>query len=46
MQVPVPHFGVVLTVEQFQQLAERLRAIPGHKFVIEPHLRSVRGEPG
>ena len=26
--VPVPHFGVVLTVEQWQALAERLQARP------------------
>ena len=42
--VPVPHFGAALTVEQFQQLAQRLRAA-GVKFVIEPHLR-FPGQPG
>jgi extradiol dioxygenase family protein len=40
----VPHFGAALTVEQFQQLAERLKAA-GVKFVIEPHLR-FQGQPG
>ena len=36
--VPVPHFGVVLSMDQFDELAARLRAA-GTKFVIEPHLR-------
>jgi uncharacterized protein len=42
--VPVPHFGVVLTVEQFRQLAGRLTDA-GTDFVIPPHLR-FPGEPG
>ena len=42
--VPVPHFGVVLTPEQWRALAERLTA---HRvaFVIEPHTRFA-GQPG
>jgi extradiol dioxygenase family protein len=36
--VPVPHFGLLLQVGQFQQLADRLRAA-GTEFVIEPYLR-------
>lgn len=36
--VPVPHFGVILSVEQFNQLAERIRRA-GIKFVIEPYVR-------
>jgi extradiol dioxygenase family protein len=36
--VPVPHFGLVLTVEAFQEFAERLRAA-GTEFVIEPYVR-------
>jgi extradiol dioxygenase family protein len=36
--VPVPHFGLVLTIPAFQQLAERLRAA-GTEFVIEPYVR-------
>lgn len=36
--VPVPHFGVVLTMDDWQALAERLRAA-GTRFVIEPHIR-------
>ena len=42
--VPVPHFGLVLTVEKFQELAERLREA-GTTFVIEPYVR-FKGEPG
>ena len=42
--VPVPHFGVVLTMEQWEELAERLRAA-GTAFVIEPYVR-FRGEVG
>jgi len=36
--VPVPHFGVVLEMGQWEALAERLKAA-GVRFVIEPHLR-------
>jgi uncharacterized protein len=36
--VPVPHFGIVLTMEQWEELADRLRAA-GTKFGIEPHIR-------
>ncbi len=42
--VPVPHFGVVLSLLQWEQLAERLRA-KGIKFVIEPYIR-FRGQVG
>jgi extradiol dioxygenase family protein len=42
--VPVPHFGVVLGVEAFQELAGRLRAA-GVEFVMEPQLRFA-GQPG
>ncbi|MCB1927198.1 MAG: VOC family protein [Rhodocyclaceae bacterium] len=42
--VPVPHFGVVLSMDQFDELAARLRAA-GTKFVIEPHLR-FQGQVG
>jgi extradiol dioxygenase family protein len=43
-QVPVPHFGVLLTYEEFHRLAERLRAADT-RFVIEPYLRFA-GLPG
>ena len=36
--VPVPHFGVVLPMEEWHALAERLRAARV-AFVIEPHIR-------
>ena len=42
--VPVPHFGVVLTLEQWSALAERLRAAET-QFVIEPHVR-FKGQAG
>ena len=42
--VPTPHFGVVLEMGDWQQLADRLEA-KGIKFIIEPHIR-FRGEPG
>jgi uncharacterized protein len=42
--VPVPHFGVVLPMEEWKQLAEQLRA-KGVKFVIEPKIRFA-GEVG
>jgi len=42
--VPVPHFGVVLTMEAWEALVERVRAA-GVEFVIEPHVR-FRGEVG
>jgi len=36
--VPVRHFGLVLSMDEWQALAERLRA-SGVSFVIEPHVR-------
>ena len=42
--VPVPHFGLLLTIPQFHALAERLRAA-GIGFVIEPYLR-FEGQAG
>jgi len=42
--VPVPHFGVVLSMEEWQKLADRLRSI-GVRFVIEPYIR-FKGEIG
>ncbi len=43
-EVPVPHFGVLLTPIDWQVLADRLRA-RGTNFVIEPHIRFA-GEAG
>jgi hypothetical protein len=43
-QVPVPHFGLVLSMDDWHALAEKLRAA-GTRFVIEPHVR-FKGQPG
>ena len=42
--VPVPHFGVVLEMGQWEALAERLTAAGVH-FLVEPHVR-FKGQPG
>lgn len=42
--VPIPHFGVVLDMDAWQALAERLRAA-GTVFVIAPRVRFA-GQPG
>lgn len=42
--VPMPHFGVIVTFEEYERLAARLAAA-GLPFVIEPRLRYA-GEPG
>jgi extradiol dioxygenase family protein len=43
-QVPVPHFGVVLPMDVWQQLAERLSE-QRMEFVVKPHVRFA-GEVG
>ena len=42
--VPVPHFGIVLELADWQALAARLKAA-GTQFEIEPYVR-FKGEPG
>ncbi|NBU83159.1 MAG: glyoxalase [Sphingomonadaceae bacterium] len=42
--VPVPHFGVVLTMDQWEGLAARLQ-VAGIRFGIAPHIR-FKGQPG
>lgn len=42
--VPVPHFGVVLEIADWEALAERLRTA-GAEFEIEPNVR-FQGKPG
>ncbi len=42
--VPVPHFGVVLPMREWEQLADRLERL-GQQFVIAPTIR-FEGEPG
>ena len=43
-QVPVPHFGVVLNMKEWNILSQRLKN-NGTKFVIEPTIR-FKGRPG
>ncbi|HET8855637.1 MAG TPA: VOC family protein [Salinimicrobium sp.] len=43
-EVPIPHFGVVLEWEKFEEFAEDLKK-KGILFVIEPYIR-FRGKPG
>ena len=42
--VPIPHFGVVLSMSEWEELASNLRN-NNIKFVIEPYVR-FKGEPG
>tara|TARA_B100000508_G_C11431964_1_gene263908 strand:- start:293 stop:718 length:426 start_codon:yes stop_codon:yes gene_type:complete len=42
--VPVPHFGVVLSMKQFWELSEKLQE-QGVRFIIEPYIR-FEGLPG
>jgi extradiol dioxygenase family protein len=42
--VPVPHFGVVLPMDKWEELANRLKEV-GIKFVIEPYIR-YKGQVG
>jgi extradiol dioxygenase family protein len=42
--VPVPHFGVILTMAEWESLAGRLRDA-GVRFVIEPYIR-FQGQVG
>ncbi len=42
--VPVPHFGVILDMANWQQLADKLKA-KGVNFAIEPYIR-FKGKPG
>jgi hypothetical protein len=42
--VPVRHFGVILSMDQWHALADTLKAA-GTRFIIEPHIR-FKGLPG
>lgn len=42
--VPIPHFGILLSIDDWKQLAERLKA-KGIEFIIEPKIRFA-GEIG
>lgn len=43
--VPVPHFGLVLTMNQWTELRDRLRARDDIDWVIEPRIR-FQDQPG
>ena len=43
-EVPVPHFGVILSFDQFDVLAKNLKN-KNQSFIIEPRIRFA-GEPG
>jgi uncharacterized protein len=43
-QVPVPHFGVIIPMDEFNSLAAKLKS-KGVEFVIEPKVR-FKGEVG
>jgi len=42
--VPIPHFGVILSMEDWKAFAERLKS-KNVQFVIEPYIR-FEGQPG
>lgn len=42
--VPIPHFGIILTMDQWNALAEHLKG-QNVEFIIEPHVR-FKGEVG
>ena len=42
--VPVRHFGVILSMDEWQRLADKLKTA-GTRFVIEPHVR-FKGQVG
>lgn len=42
--VPVPHFGIVLSMENFNELSDRIK-LSKTKFIIEPYIR-FKGEVG
>ena len=42
--VPVRHFGVILSMDEWQKLADKLTGA-GTKFIIEPHVR-FKGQVG
>ena len=42
--VPVRHFGVILSMDEWERLAKKLKAV-GTKFVIDPHVR-FKGQVG
>jgi uncharacterized protein len=45
VEVPIPHFGVVLPMEEWRQLAARLGAHPDTDWIEKPMVR-FQGQPG
>ena len=43
-QVPVPHFGIILPMDEWEKFAEKLKS-KGVNFIIEPKIR-FKGEVG
>lgn len=43
--VPIPHFGVVLAMEDWRTLARRLEAVDGIDWILRPQVRFA-GQPG
>ncbi|VVT07051.1 VOC family protein [Rhizobium sp. EC-SD404] len=43
--VPIPHFGAVLTMDEWRALAERLKDADGIDWILEPQIR-FEGQPG
>lgn len=43
--VPIPHFGVVLTMQDWKALAARLEAASGIDWILTPRVR-FEGQPG
>jgi len=43
--VPVPHFGVILSMDEWKALADRIKQHSSVKWVIEPTIR-FEGKPG
>lgn len=43
--VPIPHFGVVLNMDDWRALADRLEATPAIRWGLKPKVRFV-GQPG
>lgn len=43
--VPVPHFGAIVTLEEFDLISKRLQSDPNTNWVIEPRTR-FKGEAG
>jgi len=43
--VPVPHFGVLLTLPQWRELRDKLESTPAISWIIRPRVR-FEGQPG